>query len=139
MNAYPLALKDMAEAALDMSSVTVAIAATDSIFDPTDQHLDDVNALGAGANLGGVAVNESGTGVLFATTTTTEGAAAALPGVGTDSPVAYVAYVNTGTPSTSRLLYYYDLRAGGSPVAFTNDGGTVRVWFPGGFFMGLGG
>ena len=138
MNAYPKFLKALAEADVDIPAVTVSVACTTSTFDTAHDFLNDVTVVGSDDNIPGVAVTATATGVTFDTTAVSEATCLELAGVGTGSPVALVVYVDTGTPSTSRLIGYVDLRAGNSPVAFTNDGGTVKVWWPAGVWMGGG-
>lgn len=139
MKAYPITLKALAEAEVDLTVVMVSLAATTSAFNAAHDFLSDITVLGTDDEIPGTDVGVVGTNAMFITTAISEATAIELTGVGTGSPVAFVAFVDTGVAGTSRLLYYYDRRAGNTPVAFTNDGGTVKVWFPGGFYMGLGG
>jgi hypothetical protein len=138
VNTYPKFLKALADADVDVAAVTWAVVAVDGAYDPADDFLNDVTTVGTHDTIPGVATTATATGVTFDTTAVSEATCLELTGVGTDSYDAFVIYVHTGTPSSSRLAAYVDRRAGNSPVAATNDGGTVKVWFPSGYFMGGG-
>lgn len=136
MNTYPKFLKALADADVDVAAVTWGVIGATGAFDPTDDFLDDIATVGSHDTIPGVATTATTTGCTFDTTAVDRATALELTGVGTDDIDAFIIYVHTGTPSTARLAAYVDRRAGNSPLAFTGDGGTVRVWFPPGYFMG---
>lgn len=138
MNTYPKFLKALADADVDVGAVTWSVAAVTGAYDSTDDFLNDVTVVGSDDTIPGVATTATATGVTFDTTAIDEATCLELTGIGTDSYDAFVIYVDTGSAATSRLAAYVDRRAGNSPVAATNDGGNVKVWFPSGYFMGGG-
>lgn len=131
MNAFPSFLKDMAEDWL--SGRTLSAVWTTTAYSTAIDFLNDVTAVGAADTIPGVSVNAS---VEWLTTAVSEATALEMTGVGTSTPIGLVIYDSTtGLASTSPVVAYLDRRAGNSPIEFTNDNGTVRVWWPSGVFM----
>jgi hypothetical protein len=139
VNTYPKFLKALADAEVEVASLDWSIVAVDGAFDPSHDFLNDVTTVGDEDTIPGVATTATATGCTFDTTAISEATRLELTGVGTDSYDAFVIYVDTGVASTSLLAAYIDRRAGNSPVAATNDGGTVKVWFTPGYFFSIGG
>lgn len=137
MRIYPSFVRAALLADVDLAAVTVEGIMTTSAFDEAHDNLNDIATVGAADVLPGVGVSLTSTPVFAAATTTavSEATALELTGVGTATPVALVLYVDTGVASTSLLIAHIDRRAGNSPVEFTNDNGTVRLWWPTGIWM----
>lgn len=136
MNTYPKFLKALADADVDVAAVTWSVVAVDGAYNSAHDFLNDVTTVGDEDTIPGVATTATATGCTFDTTAVSEATALELASIGTSDVDAFVIYVDTGVASTSRLAAYIDRRAGNSLVAFTNTGGTVKVWFPQGYFMG---
>lgn len=127
---YPSALDQFLQAGINLASVDAKIVAVTSgyVYSAAHDFLDDV---GGGFRLG---TPESLTAKTF-TSGLFSAAAMTYTGVALAAVIAgFVGYVNTGVEATSRLVWFEDRNADGSPIAFTGTGAGIPVSWPNGIF-----
>ena len=117
---YPLAKKQLLQAGLNLSSLNIKIALVDLddyTYSASDEFFDDLaGVIASTSNLSGKTFGDDGSFFSDDPTAT---------GVTGDQLEAIVMYVDTGTPSTSRLIAYFDTGISGMPL--TPDGSDVKI------------
>lgn len=109
-----------------METATVKLQAVSSSYTYSASH-DFFDDVGAGARLG--------TAATLGTKTFTNGefnaAAVSYSGVTAGAIIiAFIGYVDTGTESTSPLIWYCGVSSDASSMSFTAPGGTFTVKWP---------
>jgi hypothetical protein len=117
---YPLAKKQFLQAGLNLSSSNIKIALVD-LDDYTysaahEFYTDLAGVVGTTANLSGKTFGNDGS------FDSSDPVATSVTG---DEFEALVMYIDTGTPSTSRLIAYFDTGISGAPL--TPDGSNVQI------------
>ena len=103
----------------DADDFTIAVYDSDLTFDAADDVLDDITALPLDtAMLTGKAVSSTGLASNDATEFTVQ--------IG-DTSRAYLLYRDTGTPSTSTLIYFWDTNNDLSAINRAGDGNPYSV------------
>lgn len=122
---YPSFLDALCAGNVDLDTAVVKVQALDdsAAYDEDDEFLDDLDSgdfVSTAVTVTNVAY-DGGTvdGDLF-----TMGPA---PG---DTIEAFVVYIHTGTPSTSRLILFTNERADTTPITVATTGGTLTFSFP---------
>mgnify|MGYP000950876653 CR=1 FL=1 len=131
---YPKAKQQFLQAGINMSSGTVKVALVDTAvytYNAAHEFYDD-------GTTGDVASATVGTPQTLGTKTFTNGlfdaADSTFTAVSGATVEALVIYLDTGTPTTSRLLAYYDTGVTGLPA--TPNGGDITVtWNASGIFQ----
>lgn len=124
---YPLTLAALLKGDVDLDGTVVVQALDDTyVYSAAHDFADDLTGeLGAAITLAG----KTFTAGLFSADP------ASLTGIGAgDTVVALVYYIDTGTPSTSRLLAYEDRNADTTAMSFDGNGLPIDVDWPYGLF-----
>lgn len=119
----PSGLTAFANGDVDWPAATIKVAAMDSTYVQDDGHtvVNQLTGVLATLTLAGKAVLDSG--VLDANDGTFTGVANG------DTITQLMAYVDTGDPATSTLLFYMDTNEDGTPISRTSDGSAIPlVW-----------
>lgn len=123
---YPLAKKQLLLAGIDMAALDVKVAlinvsggGTTYTYNAADEFLDDVSSGAIIALTGNLAGKSFGDDGSFDSDDPT------IIGVTGDLVEALLMFVDTGTPSTSRLILYQDTGVTGLPL--TPDGSDVQI------------
>ena len=138
---YALMMKAIQEGTYDFASATVKLMLVNIAgghYSPnfvTDQYLTAISSgdrIASTAQLTSVTITAgSGPAAVFAAANTLFASVASGPAAG-----AFVIYIDTGTPSTSPLIFYIDSYSG---LPVTPNGSDINVSFPaGGVFQLLG-
>lgn len=138
---YALFMEAIMEGTYDLASATVKLMLVNVAgghYSPnfvTDQYLTAISSgdrIASTAQLTSVALTPgAGPAVVFSAANTVFTAVASGPAAG-----AFVIYIDTGTPSTSPLIFYIDSYSG---LPVTPNGSNIDVSFPaGGIFELLG-
>lgn len=125
---YPKAKEAMLTGGVNVMSSTVKIQMLDddAVYDATDEFFDDV----VGTSLG-AAVAITGKDVTSGQFTGTIGSFTP-PGGGT--VIALIVFIDTGTPSTSRLLAWLDTKGDTSPISIPTTGDAMLLHWDDPFF-----
>lgn len=130
---YPLSLEAFLKSdAADLDGTVNILAVTAGyVYSAAHNFLDDV---GAGFRLG--------TAVTLGSKTFTSGVFAAgsfsYTGVAAAAVIAaFVGYISTGVESTSRLIWYEDKNADGTPISFVGDGNPIACSFPNAYVFSI--
>lgn len=122
---YPSAKSAFLKGDIDMENdtISVAILSASYTYDSTDEFLDDVTGiLGTPQDLTGTTVLPGG---VF------DADDVSYPGVSLGQTGRYVIlYKNTGTPSNSPLIGFFDTFDNGSPITRPGDGGSIPILWP---------
>lgn len=123
---YPSARQSFLKGEIDLNTSTVKIQAVSASYVYSATH-DFLNDVGAGTRLG--------TAVALTSKTFTDGefnaASVTYYGVTAAAVIAgFVGYIDTGTESTSRLIWYCDISSDASDMAFIAPGGGILVKWP---------
>ena len=117
---YPLAKKQMLQGGINLSAGNVKIALVDLAdytYDDAHEFYDDLTGVvGTTANLSGKTFGDDGS------FDSSDPVATSVTG---DQFEALVMYIDTGTPSTSRLIAYFDTGISGAPL--TPDGSNIQI------------
>lgn len=119
----------MSGGGVDMNTDTIKVALLDGTYTYSTAHEFFSSASGDVVGTPVTLTSPTVTGGVFdadnATVTAVTGAAVA----------AYVIYKDTGNPSTSRLIAYYDTDGNSDPISVTPNGGDITVtWHASGIF-----
>jgi hypothetical protein len=131
---YPLALQSLGESDVDLETDDIRLLLLDStaVFNAAHDMLDDVSADAVGT------AQAVGTRTMTLGEWETADASVTVTGVAAGVAVgAYVLYVHTGTPSTSRLLVWVDTDANGAAWGGTTTGADIVVAFTPGLLAEL--